>query len=492
MTAPPDLSSNRRLTKALAHVNNLWFPFNPAVLTQLENGFKEGTFSKDGDDLLNVLKQDFALFTYLIKELIPVASGQHVTPRIMCNPVELLKWAGPEKIRSIVFSDKGLPSAHSLNNSEGFQAARLRETAIVATTAEVLSEKKKLDPNFGFCRGVLREIGLNLIAWNYPLLYSRIMKAVPENSSLEEELTRELGFSPSVLAMRIITPSNVNMDSPEVTSINKELAVYDDLCEVGEALAQADNPSVHPQAARKWAAAQQHLEQAGGPEVLATIQSRAVSNSKSYSAEMDSAFPSPSDFNPEKRLATHRQAIRVTENRYVRYCSEEVRDAIQALYAAMPADVVDRAILERLIKEVIPKAGFTGGCVFVMNPSEMTLTPRTVIGKVRGRAISTIALRPLTVIGLDLSFSETEIIEAATDHEDAIANAFACVQPIIEQDREQLNEGLTLISSSLGGRRRIGVLYLEKPLQEGSEPNNSTLATFKALRQALCDALHIE
>ncbi len=493
MTTPPDKLSDRRLSRALAHVNSLWFPFNPSIVKRLEEGFADGRFEADRESLLALLKQDFALVTYIIKELIPIASSERLAPAIICNPIELLRWGGPRKVKEIVLSAKGLPSAHSLHSSEDFQADRLRETAIIASTAEVLSETKSLDPDLGFCRGVLREIGLNLIAWNYPILYTRILKSIPADSSLDEELTKELGFSPTVLAMRIITPSNIRVDSPDLAVLNKDFEVYDSLCKVGEALAHADRPDLYPTAENEWILARDYILQSVGAEGLSAVQNRARSNSKGYSAEIPTTFNPLDRFNPEAKISLHKQASRASDNRYVRYCSPEVQEALKSLYAEMAPGEVDRRVLERLIKDVIPKAGFTGGCVFVVDPAALTLSPRTVIGRVTARQLATIKLRSHGLSGIDLGLSETEIIEAANDHDDAIANAFACVQPIIEREEYRDNRGVTTISSSLGGRRRIGVLYLERPLSNGRhEDDSQTLSTFKALRQALCDALMID
>lgn len=492
MTTPPDSLTDRRLNRALAHVNNLWFPFNPAVVRSLEQGFQQNRFQQEPEKILEVLKQDFALFTYVIKELIPLASEARISASIICNPIELLRWAGPERIKQVVFSQNGLPSAHSLQTSEEFQADRLRETAIVASTAEVLSEKKNLDPAMGFCRGVLREIGLNLIAWNYPVLYQRIITSIPEGSSLDEELTKELGFSPLMLAMRIIHPKDLELEGPEMSCIKQEWQVYDDLCKVGEALAHADSPELYPAAENEWLVARETILQTVGPDAVEAIQQRTVANTQKYSKAMPAPFEQLQNFNPEKKVATHKRARRASHNRYIKYCTPEVQAVIRALYEEMPSEEVSRKVLERLVKEVIPKAGFTGGCVFVVDPSSLTLAPRTMIGKVKGRSIATITLRPNALAGLELGISESELIRAATVHDDGIANAFACAQPIIERDVSFLDSALTTIASSLGKRRRIGVLYLESPSLDNSQEDSTTVANFKAVRQLLCDALHLD
>lgn len=492
MASAPDNFNDRRLNRAVAHVNSLWFPFNPEVLKSLEDAFKAGNINDTPDKILEILRQDFALFTYVIKELIPLASAARISSSIVCNPLELLKWAGPTRIKDAVFSEEGLPSAHSLQSSEGFQANRLRETAIIASTAEVLSEKKNLNPDMGFFRGVLREIGLNLIAWNYPLLYERIIHSIPENSSLDEELTKELGFSPTMLAMRIVHPKELRLEGPEMACIKQEWQVYDDLCKVGEALAHADSPDLYPTAANEWLVARDEILQTVGAAGLETIQKRAISNSKKYSKAIPEPFKDLQNFNPEKKVAVHKRLERANHNRYVKFCSPEVQQIIRSLYAEMPPDQVNRKVLERLVKEVIPKAGFTGGCVFVIDPSALTLSPRTMIGKVESRDISSIMLRSSALPGLELGISESEILEAAAEHDDLIANAFACAQPIVELDDSLHSASFTTIASSLGKRRRIGVLYLESPSSTSNEQSSSQVATFKAVRQLLCDALHLD
>ena len=135
-----DKRSETRLNRALNHVNNLWFPFNPTVISQLEEGFKDEAFSDDPDQLLTILKQDFALFTYVIKELMHIATSEQIDPVTICNPLKLIRWGSPTRIKQIVVLNKKLPSTHALSMSENFQTDRLRETAIIASTAEVLSE----------------------------------------------------------------------------------------------------------------------------------------------------------------------------------------------------------------------------------------------------------------------------------------------------------------------------------------------------------------
>jgi hypothetical protein len=117
--------SERRLDKASKHVTSLWFPVNPDTLAAIREHFAKGTFTQDPERLLDMLKTDFALFTFLVKELVPVAIEHKMSNDIVNNPIELLRWAGAERIKAILSDDTLLPSNHLFQNLEPFQAERL-------------------------------------------------------------------------------------------------------------------------------------------------------------------------------------------------------------------------------------------------------------------------------------------------------------------------------------------------------------------------------
>ena len=52
MASAPDNLNDRRLNRAVAHVNSLWFPFNPEVLKSLEEAFKAGNINDTPDRIL--------------------------------------------------------------------------------------------------------------------------------------------------------------------------------------------------------------------------------------------------------------------------------------------------------------------------------------------------------------------------------------------------------------------------------------------------------
>jgi hypothetical protein len=482
--------SERRLEKASKHVAALWFPINPQLLSNIREKFEKGAYERSPEKLLSDLKKDFALFTFIVKELMPIAAAQRIEDAIRHNPAELIRWAGPARIQAMVMDDSNLPQSHIFHALEPFQADRLRETAIIASTAEILSESHNLDPDTGFCHGVIREIGLNLIAWNYPTMYARVVKSLTPSTTLDEALSKELGFSPSLLAMRVLRPHASSHES-ENAALEQTWSTYEQLCEVGEALARSENPETYPSAENDWKLASEYLKKTVGDKGVDLIKNRAVEHSQEYQKTLNSLFRSLEEFNPERKVSGHKKRATSRKNKYLPYCAPEIQAALKNLYAEMADAKAARAVLESLLRTIIPQAGFTGGCVFIVDPVAMALMPRTVFGDVRLRPIERIALRQ-SLAGINSSGIVTDAIQSSRCETDLAAAALSCAQPVIERHEDMLSSNLTGMYGSLGDARKVGVLYLEAPEASDMLADQQSMSTFKAMRQALADALQLD
>jgi hypothetical protein len=462
-------ANSRRIDRALHHVSKPWFPMNPEVLKRVRDGLEQGSFDNDFDDLLNELKSDFALFTFIVKELSLKANLSDEARSFLGNPIQLIRWGGTNTIREVLSEQQKLPNIHSLHWSEPFQVQRLRETAIIASTASALSEKKNLDPELGFSRGVIREIGLNLIAWNYPSVYTKVLNSLAADQNLDEELSKELGFTPALLGTRLFRPDWT--DNPELHETeDSSWSSYDELCEIGEVLARAENPETYPSAERDWHQAQTVLQETLGKDAINVIRDKTVESSKNYQKSLPEVFGDISTFDPAKQIQRRKKATRIIEDKYLQYCPDIVQKSLRALYEEMPEDTVDKAIIGKLLKEIVPTAGFTGGCVFVVDPASLSLKPRTLIGKVQMRQITNVALEP----------------------GDPAVSALSNNQPVVKSGNSQDQSSFAGIYSALGGRKKIGVLYLEVPQSTPLPLSEDVLGVYNVLKKALSDALLLD
>ena len=482
--------SERRLDRALQHVSSHWFPIHDEALTAIRRGLELGSFDLDIGFLISELRRDFALFTYCIKELLVVANKERVPFSISSDPAKLIRWAGPEKLKIVLSQDAPIPTTHALHRSEPFLLNRLAETALAATAAESLGQSKKIDQDSIFCHSVVRQIGLNLIAWNYPSLYSRVLRSLSANTSLDDALSQELGFSPALLAMKLLRPAlpDSSTDSERIATTWR---IYDSLCEIGEALTRANAPDVYPSAERDWSLAQRFIENSLGSDGVSLIRKRAIDNTALYKSYLPELFTKISTFDPEGAIKRFRTGSRGKENPYLKMCPPAIRALLQKIYSEMPAGSVNKLAVEKLVKQVFPLSGFVGGCVFVIDPTSMTLVPRVSFGKIHLRALQSMPLQPDAGRAIGPLVSEV-IATHVRSSKDLTLAALSCDHPLIERSGTDSEDAVGAICGVLGRKRRIGVLYLEMPELELDKLNSSTLIVFKALRHTLCDALLVD
>lgn len=484
-------TNTRRLEKATEHVSSMWFPFNLELLGEIRKKHSESLYNNNINLLIEDLRADFALFTFVIKKLILDASEENLEEEIIRNPMRLFEWAGSERIYSVIEDDSNLPDTHILETLEPFQAERLRETTIVASTAEILSEQNNLDAQEGFCQGVIREIGLNLIAWNYPTLYARVIKSLPEDVSLEQRLTEELGFSPALLAIRVLSSSDEEHADTLVQQESVIPAAYAQLCEIGEALARAEHPDRYPSAEHDWEHAQSYLKQTLGDQGVEIIRDRAMERSEQYQNTLSALFTSLETFNPEESIKHYRKRKAAKKNKYIAQCTPQIQVALKSLYSHIGNVEMTRTVLESLIQTVIPNAGFTGGCVFIIDPTSISLAPRSVFGKVKLREIKPVTLNVATA-EQDTNILYTENIIYQNYGSDLAASALACSHPVIARSEQEEEGGITGMYGSLGEARKVGVLYLESEEKSHYDEEQQDIITFKAMRQALTDVLYLD
>jgi hypothetical protein len=309
-----------------------------------------------------------------------------------------------------------------------------------------------------------------LIAWNYPSVYQRAFADVGSSQSLDDRLAAELGFTPALLSSVVFSPREGDK-ATKVSDAVELWAPYDELCEVGEIVARSQNPLLYPKVFADWERVQGILSEALGEKAIDQIRKQALSRSARYSKSFPEVFETIGTFNPEVDMRRHRRTRRATTHVYFNSCSEATRAALLSFYADLPDSQVDKALVGRLLKEVVPSAGFTGGCVFVVDEGSTTLRPKTLIGRVKLRSITNSVL----------------------DSDDPAVSAFSSVSPVVQSSfGSSNNDQMAGIYGSIGDSRKVGVLYLEAPLEPQTTASEDTIGAFLVLKRALADALLLD
>ncbi len=458
-----------------------WFPVNPDHLKKIQDGLSRGAYDLDVDFLISEIQNDLALYTFTLKE----ARRRLGDTGIALSPEQLLRKTGLTNLNTILQTSPDKISTFDLEKAEELQSLRLKDAVISAGAAEVMAHHRNLSGNLGYTTEVIRQLGLTLISWNYPEEYKRSMAAYAEGADLEIELTKNLGFSAALFGIAIarqwglcpelrIAVGDTGFKKQQTKLVNTA-STLTKICEVGEALARANNPKQHPNAKKDWKIAKSRIEAMLGANGIHTIEEHIKDQCEHYSSIAPEIFGEEVDLNPTKSIIQTPRNEKFLDNRYIRHCPRDIQNRLEQVYNSFSPDPATRqTCIITLAEEICPRAGFEYGCIFLLQPDTMTLTPRLTIGK----------LPPKT-------FKNYHAMSVSTRNPDPITSAYHCNTPIVQGSDALTPFGEASISSVLGRSQRVGVLYLEPSPDLLDLRDSSALQRFKALCQTLHDCLSL-
>ena len=472
-----------RLERAAKRADDHWFPSNAELISTIQNGLREGDYDLDIEFLISELKTDFSLFTFCLKEALSLLRAEKCPVPEDPNPFVVLRTAGLARIKKILDKCEQRVSTHALLASSNAQQARLKEAMISASAAEVMAPFQSIDAEVGFSAALLKQLGMALIAWNYPSVYQHALERSDADLTLEQALNDALGFPPTVFGAYILNRWGISRDICAVIGedpINgprdpfTETQLYlKKICETGEALARASNPEYYPTAEADWDNARTTIETLIGPEGMQKVQQHVQKNCESYRALLPQFFADTLQLNPSMRIIASKEETLLEKNPYVKGCLPHIKKEFRDLYGSMNTETISQHSVRTLTQSIINKAGFSAGCVFVLDPAGKAFIPRLSIGKLELRTAG-----PVTYS------------DYSTRH-DPVVSAFECNTPLIEHSGGGKPGGRACIAMALGRQQRIGVLYLEVPQSSLNDYNQNVMQHFKAVHRALEDSLHL-
>lgn len=485
------------LERAFRHVSSGWLPVQQTVLTKIRGQLAEGAYSKNKFLLAEDLKEDFALYMYCLRELSAAVKSEHPEGRRGAlqqtqkfSPREIFENADLAAFEEILKRPDTEISSHSLSEMSELQALRFRESMLSATAAEILAGKNQINPEDGFSCGLLRQLGLTLIAWNYPRVYSRAMESITSSENLDFQLQKVLGFSPSLLGLTFAQRWNLSDDilvalgekkrkapttsNPDEQGLKQVGDMLSKICEVSEALARANDPEHYPTALHDWEEAQEAIASQLGPNGMQTILEKAKEHCKEYSRLIPDLKELTESSGIKERIVDSRFAVnKLDKNIHLKSCPAAVKEKITKLYYQMKPNKILKKNIQTLVFEVVPSAGFKRGCIYMLEPASRVLAPSIKIGDLPADRA-----RPIK-------------LSSALSHFDLVSSAFSLKSPLREEGSTAAGQRVTMIACSLGQAAPMGVFYLETSDDFVSEIGPDPMPVFRALRQALSDCLNL-
>lgn len=486
---PSALAADRKpLDDAIEYVSKGWMPISPKVIASVKEKLKSGKYTDNRSDLVADLKKDFSLFNWFLSKLDTISE----TKAESSDFKQLVESLEIEKLIE-VFSCTEENILHKREGGLKPQALTLKQSLTAVATAESAAEHKKLDANLAhMCAGV-RQLGINLVAWNYPRIYSRALEhSTSGKETLDAALSKILGYSPmdlgSELALKWDKTGSlsafVNQDAERIAalgpSISKTLGPKSvelfGCIELGETVASLVAPELHPEIAGELPKILSKIDKTFGKDGFEKLKKTLKTTTDNY---IDSSFDGFSLEIDPKRISEISQAQLVNklvhENAWIAKCAEQLQDKFKKVYSNISGQSVSATAINILIGEVIPSLGFTRGCVYIVENSKMKLNPIMRIGDA-----------PLSRYRqLDCSASER------SSHPVIVALGYST--PLIQEKVPVNGDFVSHVTGVFNGQDKTGVLYLEMSDKlcrsaDRSEP----LLYFKAVRQALMDCLNLK
>ncbi len=487
-TSSKAVEGNSNLKRACEYVGTTWFPIQPKTLDTIRQKLHRGDYCENRDRLFKDLSADCGLYLLCVKQLTQLVDSASKTLEKPINPTTLFRDCTIEEFRAALEAKSDFVSQHRLEESSEVQSERCIELAVSAQASLALAKPLGLSPELSYTTALFRQLGLTLIAWNYPHVYSRaVASLLPEKSpyqELDRILSTKLGFSPTLLGITLarswsISPqillamgdSSAAENCSEKEKANAETLVK--VCEIGEALARASHPERYPKATADWEKAAQELTNALGKDGTQRLLQSIRAGLEPYMQAAPQTFHLPAWSTSEIPNSVREIVVRPSGpgNKYARHCPLEIQSRLADIAARASGPTISKDLIETLIKDVIISLGFVRGCIYLIEPDQLVLIPRLAIG-----SSSIKDYEPLSYT----SFKERS---------NPVVAAFRSNVPLLQEGTDQLDPS---ISAALGSTQRAGVLFLELSPQLSEDPLANPMVYFKAVREALNQCLHLQ
>jgi HDOD domain len=472
--------ANNALLQAVTYVNDGWFPINPETLNEIKEKLKAGVYNQNYDLFIEDIKSDLSLFGFCIKEL--CNQLEKCTTLEEVSPKALIKKAGIEKLKLILNSLHPSNFRHSLSNTPEHNIDRLSETLVSACTSESLANSQAIDGDLAFSCAIFRQLGLTLVAWNYPHVYQKVLQTNSSRFEIELAISRILGFSPTTLGiacakswklpnivLQAMGDKNAKLSS-ESNTHSKLGSTLEKFCQIGELFAQITIGKPEKNNPSDWSRASNEILKNIGQQGFDIIKKRIEQTSQYYLKSLPGIFNIPEIVSTTKNPRISKGIILYKNNPYINKLHQDIQKELSSLYTLIAPDTLSKEVVEQLTSKAIPSSGFLKGCIYLLDAGTTRLMPRLAIGESKIN-----------------QFSEIDYTSAEAKR-NFIVEAYGSNTTILQHKITLSGYKIKALAASLGNTQRAGVLYLE-PSTQLSESNQDQLMIFKALLTTLNDCL---
>jgi hypothetical protein len=456
-----DFRLERQRETALNLALTGWFPPSPEILALIHSKIISGEYQNNPTALVSDLKLDLASFGRILPRLRP--STDLVNGFV--SPVEDAAALDPEQLTALLPKSPSLISRHRLANGSAALRATLtcslQSTAAAESFAAAAVERgATVNVGDAFSASMLRQLGLNLLAWNYPANFFSIVKSFGRSSvECDAEMKRVFGYSPMGLATACARRWNIKPVLIETLEpIPKTDNPLREICDISDSFGRMHHKAVFPTAQRDWDQRRERLCTLLGTDKTDQITDLVETN---IERTLEVIFRSePKKFNqafaairPVEKRAVYLQ------NPFLRKLPFDVSLMLAQVHESLQGEGGVITALQQLTSSAIPESGFVRGLICVEDEKTQALRLAVRIG-----------LQPNEVGSIK------RLAAAALEARDSLI-------PMLSEAHSDRGT-VKRISSSFGGAS-AGVLVLELSKEAADDPTRDNLAYFQAVRKCL-------
>lgn len=467
------------IKNAVAHVGQNLMPLNRLALESLLEEIEQSD-SVDIDSIILKIKSDVGILAHCLQRLANALELEGADCPRDLDLVSYLRWAGEEYLVPALHSIAKERSVPSVKRASSEQLNEITKTVISANTTEILADKFRHSVDQGYTLAVVRQLGYLLISWNYPSTFRACLNRikVDPRKALDTEIQSVLGFSPAILSGALLQKWGLVEAarfalSPEVSFLeDPDRPSLLELCKIGEAFAEARCGERGEDGFKKLDSSISTIKDLIGSDGMHFLEQR-IGESISPYADASPAFFKKWSEQESESSSTPSSSSPESHPRIISLCQTSLRVLLEDLYEKLSADHLKSDNILFFAKQIVPAAGFLGGCAYTLDPVMNQLCPQGKIG-------SKIARDPRTIALPDKSsdYGSNQLIKSLWD-------GTAELSTLITPD----GMAMSCFSGPLGRDTRFGVLYLEIPNSEHVKAPNVHQVHFHALCEALTDCL---
>ena len=477
---PSSPDRERKAQATLAHVTKGWIPPNPATFEKIHLDVHSGRYDYDRTPLVEEVKSDLSVLTHVAKFL----RNRLEEPTPSIHPLRDLHAVSEEDLRAMFACTPGKISKHRITGSTRIKSEILQTTLAASSAAQLIATKASesdlpVSSETAYVSTAFRNLGWNLIAWNYPDLTSSALRvARGDRKAAGAYLKNVLGYSPEELSEKassamLLQPEirdAIALGTPgrQLVTASIESRLLATVSDLGESFTRVNRPGASESDRKDWQQRSKELV-ALAPgldveELAAEVHETAGRAAVQWGSVTSRATRAPREEETPAQKAPKRS---FDANRYLQKCPETIKAEFKPVYEEIRGDGASVDALQSLVGKAIPAAGFSGGCIYLMHNLKPNLIPAVRLGTAptgRNKKLQS-------------------LLEASA------MEAFNSDVPMRKQ--EMTEDGLVMehVCAAFGDAERPGVLVLEVSREVAGDPEYDSALMFKAVRQCLHDCL---